>query len=785
MFAQPAQGFGALAALVFRLGQQGDGAIEADFERILDAGKGDEFTLAFHIRAVAAEAGGNRLAGFRMFADHARQRQQAQGVIEGDRLRRHALGQGNPLRLFLAFRFAELDIITVGPLAQAHILAGFRILAQDEGAVFGNALAFGRGVELAGIAAVGIIGTADKGTELAQLEAELPIPAGRAGARIAAIARVGEDMGAENAVDRLQNLGDLQVARCLHGLGEILPEIAQNHFPVDQAGRNLVELVFQLGGKVVFDIFAEKGAEKGGDELAAVLGHEALLLETDIIAILQHRNDRGIGRRPADAQLLQRLDQAGFAVARRRLGEMLFGHQLAQGKRRIGLYRRQQPAVLILRFRIVAPFLVKLEEAGKADHAAGSAKAMAAIAGSDIDRGAFQAGIGHLAGNGALPDQLVELVLLVAQHAAQAFGQAAHIGGTDRFMRFLGVFGLGLVGTRLFGHEFGAEFRADHPAGGIDGLPGQGDAIGPHIGDQPRGFAADVDALIQALGDVHGHLGAEAQLARGFLLQCRSGEGRLRAALDRFGRNLCNAVILPLQDLHGGFGGLAGGEGEFLDPFPVKAHKTGRQRRPLLRLEFAADRPVFARLEGLDLEFAFADQAQRHRLHPPGRTRTGQLAPQYRRKGEAHQIVERPARLLGIDQIHVDIARMGDAFLHGAFGDFIEHHPLDIDPFQHPPRIQRFQHMPGNGLALAVGVGGQIQGVGAFDRFGDFAHMLGRFRIDLIGHGEIFLRSDGTVLGGQVAHMAVGCENREIVAKVFVDGFGLGRRFDDDDVHSP
>ena len=49
--------------------------------------------------------------------------------------------------------------------------------------------------------------------------------------------------------------------------------------------------------------------------------------------------------------------------------------------------------------------------------------------------------------------------------------------------------------------------------------PAHLDAVGAHIGDEPDRLAADVDAFIEALGDLHGLGRGEAELARGFLLQ--------------------------------------------------------------------------------------------------------------------------------------------------------------------------------------------------------------------------------------------------------------------------
>ena len=100
-------------------------------------------------------------------------------------------------------------------------------------------------------------------------------------------------------------------------------------------------------------------------------------------------------------------------------------------------------------------------------------------------------------------------------------------------MGLLRVFGLGLVLARLLGQGLRAIAGADELAHFGDGLSGQADGIGAHVGDQPYGPSPHINALVQLLRRPHGFLRREAQLARRFLLQGGSGEwrGRLPLAL--------------------------------------------------------------------------------------------------------------------------------------------------------------------------------------------------------------------------------------------------------------
>ena len=80
---------------------------------------------------------------------------------------------------------------------------------------------------------------------------------------------------------------------------------------------------------------------------------------------------------------------------------------------------------------------------------------------------------------------------------------------------------------------------------------------------------------------------------------------------------------------------------------------------------------------------------------------------------------------------------------------------LTVLPFSAFFQIQRFEHVPGNGLALAIGVGGEDQIVGVLHGVGDGFDVLRGLGVDFPVHGEIVIGLYGAVLGGQVADVAV------------------------------
>ncbi len=171
-------------------------------------------------------------------------------------------------------------------------------------------------------------------------------------------------------------------------------------------------------------------------------------------------------------------------------------------------------------------------------------------------------------------------------------------------------------------------------------------------------------------------------------------------------------------------------------------------------------------------------------MHPAGRARAGQLAPEHRRQVEADEIVERAAGEIGIDQRGVDLARVLHRLGDGGFGDRVEHHAADRRIFlDRLAFAQRLFEMPRDRLALAVGVGGEDQGVVLRQRVGDRLDVLAAVGADLPGHLEAVIGINRAVFRRQVADMAVGGEHRVVRPEILVDRLGFGRAFDNDYGH--
>jgi hypothetical protein len=73
----------------------------------------------------------------------------------------------------------------------------------------------------------------------------------------------------------------------------------------------------------------------------------------------------------------------------------------------------------------------------------------------------------------------------------------------------------------------------------------------------------------------------------------------------------------------------------------------------------------------------------------------------------AHDAVQHPAGLLGVHKVYVYVPGLLDALGDDFFGDLVEGHAAGLVVRQ----VQQLLQVPGDGLALAVRVGGEIHGV--------------------------------------------------------------------------
>ena len=222
--------------------------------------------------------------------------------------------------------------------------------------------------------------------------------------------------------------------------------------------------------------------------------------------------------------------------------------------------------------------------------------------------------------------------------------------------------------------------------------------------------------------------------------------------------------------------------------FFTLAQETGLEPRRLWPRQRRIDRPIFFLFKRPNFPFAVNNQPQRNRLHTPGGNSATNLIPQQRRNLVTDQPIQNASRLLRINQIAIDFARMLERFLHGTLRNFVEGNALNGRAFllllgflpakQIPAQLLR--QMRSNRLTFAIRVRRQVDVVHAqrhlFQLGQDF---LFAGNDDVFGL-EIVLDIDTQRALGQIFDVTERSLNLEAFAQIFLNGLRLRWRFDND-----
>jgi len=232
----------------------------------------------------------------------------------------------------------------------------------------------------------------------------------------------------------------------------------------------------------------------------------------------------------------------------------------------------------------------------------------------------------------------------------------------------------------------------------------------------------------------------------------------------------------------------AGGDAQAVD-----AAELGRELarvESLAGIEGRFKVPVGSDAEQHALAFTLDDESGGDRLDPAGGQPAHDLLPQHRADLVAVEAVEDAAGLLGIDQIHVDIARMGDGVLNGVLGDLVED-----DAFDRNRRFELIEQVPSDGLTLAVLIRREYELVCFLEQLLELGHLLLLLRRHDIDRLETVVDVDAEarprltlVLGrnlistlGQIADVSDRGVHDIAVAEIARDAADLVGRLDNDE----
>ncbi len=138
-------------------------------------------------------------------------------------------------------------------------------------------------------------------------------------------------------------------------------------------------------------------------------------------------------------------------------------------------------------------------------------------------------------------------------------------------------------------------------------------------------------------------------------------------------------------------------------------------------------------------------------VHPVGTSgeSTIDLAPQDRRHLIPIETVEDSSCFGSVHQLVVDSTRVGEGVFDGGLGDFVEHHAVHGDL-----RLQILLEVGGNGLPLAVFVGGEIHGRRLLHELTQFLDDLGTALGEFVGGLEVIVDVDSKTLRRQIGHVS-------------------------------
>ena len=140
-------------------------------------------------------------------------------------------------------------------------------------------------------------------------------------------------------------------------------------------------------------------------------------------------------------------------------------------------------------------------------------------------------------------------------------------------------------------------------------------------------------------------------------------------------------------------------------PIATRCSSDADERRDELAsitLKTRLEVPVHRGTKRSTFLFALDEQTNGHTLNAAGAQSGLDLLPEQRRQRVAVQPIENAAALLRTNQVFVEVGRIVECLLDRILGNLVEDDAANGDS-----RPEDLRQMPADGLALAIGVGGQ------------------------------------------------------------------------------
>ena len=439
--------------------QQLQRAIQIDFEHRIG---GTEIGIQAVVDNEGPKSSDTGLHGFTVFwvfAEQTGQAEQRQRDLHGQVIRLHSFEQAGTFGFAFAGRviFAQLDIRSVRAYLEQNWQFAFGVVAdklrpfylarEEGGCQLVGQVSGGQGGRQVGSLPFAVFFAHQIGAILADAHLRLQIAQGHC----AGYPRVDGGLTVFDLVFQ-SSLAQVELAQ----IGEI----------VGVPGGDIVEPLFHMGGKFQVDQFFEVVFQQFGDRKGRKSRDQLFALLEDITALLNGVDDRGIGAWPADPFGFEGFDQSGFGVAGGWLGGVAGCIQRTAVDWLAGCKFGQQLFLAVeCGVWVVGALYIGTEKAREENRAPAGTKGGI----FDLNRGSAQLepGVGHLRGDGAFPDQVVERAFTAIER------QAIHRNHlvacwTDRLVRLLRVGCFGLVTAGGWRQKLCAIHFLDSTAGSLD-----------------------------------------------------------------------------------------------------------------------------------------------------------------------------------------------------------------------------------------------------------------------------------------------------------------------------
>ena len=439
--------------------QQLQRAIQIDFEHRIG---GTEIGIQAVVDNEGPKSSDTGLHGFTVFwvfAEQTGQAEQRQRDLHGQVIRLHSFEQAGTFGFAFAGRviFAQLDIRSVRAYLEQNWQFAFGVVAdklrpfylarEEGGCQLVGQVSGGQGGRQVGSLPFAVFFAHQIGAILADAHLRLQIAQGHC----AGYPRVDGGLTVFDLVFQ-SSLAQVELAQ----IGEI----------VGVPGGDIVEPLFHMGGKFQVDQFFEVVFQQFGDRKGRKSRDQLFALLEDITALLNGVDDRGIGAWPADPFGFEGFDQSGFGVAGGWLGGVAGCIQRTAVDWLAGRKFGQQLFLAVeCGVWVVGALYIGTEKAREENRAPAGTKGGI----FDLNRGSAQLepGVGHLRGDGAFPDQVVERAFTAIER------QAIHRNHlvacwTDRLVRLLRVGCFGLVTAGGWRQKLCAIHFLDSTAGSLD-----------------------------------------------------------------------------------------------------------------------------------------------------------------------------------------------------------------------------------------------------------------------------------------------------------------------------